>query len=65
MHKEAVTPRSFIAQLRNELKKVTWPTRRQAAQLTGTVFAISLIVALYVGIIDFFMAKILELLAQS
>lgn len=56
---------NFFAQLRSELKKVTWPTRRQAWQLTATVFFISLIVALYVGIIDFFMAKVLEILAQK
>lgn len=54
---------SFVAQIRGELKHVTWPTRQEAMRLTVTVFIISLIVALYVGIIDFFMAKLLEVLA--
>ncbi len=65
MNKQEITPGSFISQMRAELKKVTWPTRAQAAQLTATVFIISLIVALYVGIIDFLMAKVLEFLAQK
>jgi len=42
-----------------EMKKVTWPTRTETIKLTVTVFAISLIVGLYVGIIDVVLAKIL------
>jgi len=49
----------FINDVRDELKKVSWPTRSETIKLTVTVFAISLIVGLYVGIIDVVLAKIL------
>lgn len=47
-----------------ELKKVSWPSKKEAMQLTIVVITISLIVALYVGIIDFFLAKGLEFLTK-
>lgn len=54
----------FVKGLLTELKKVTWPTKRQTIRLTGVVIVISLIVAVYVGIIDLLLAKILEALTQ-
>jgi len=48
--------------IREELKRVTWPTRAEATELTITVVILSLIVALFVGIIDFSFARILGLL---
>jgi preprotein translocase subunit SecE len=54
----------FLADVRAELKKVTWPTKKQTMQLTLTVFVISLIVAGYVGIIDFSLAKVLEFVTK-
>lgn len=48
-----------------ELKKVTWPTREQTTRLTIIVIGISLIIGVYVGIIDVLLTKGLELLAKS
>lgn len=50
--------------IQEELKLVTWPTRQEATELTATVIIISLIVALFVGIIDFSLAKVLETLSH-
>lgn len=60
----AETPISgnFIADVREELKKVTWPSRQQVIRLTAVVIVVSLIVALYVGGLDILLAKALELL---
>lgn len=55
---------NFLAGVRDELKQVTWPTRQEATELTVTVIIISLIVALFVGIIDFSLAKVLDVLSQ-
>lgn len=57
-------PKSLVTGLRDELKQVTWPTRAETIQLTVTVITISLIVALFVGIIDFSLAKVLEFLSR-
>ena len=39
-----------------ELKKVSWPTRAETIRLTSVVIFISLIIGLYIGIIDFLLA---------
>ncbi len=54
----------FFGDVADELKKVTWPTKEDTIKLTATVFIISLIVALYVGIIDVLLAKVLETLTK-
>ena len=48
-----------------ELKKVTWPTKEQTLRLTVIVIGISLIIGIYIGIIDVLLTKGLELLAKS
>ena len=48
-----------------ELKKVTWPTREQTIRLTVIVIGISLIIGVYIGIIDVLLTKGLEMLAKS
>lgn len=56
---------NFFAGIREELKKVTWPTKADTIKLTIIVFLISLIVGAYIGIIDVFLAKLLEILTKS
>lgn len=47
-----------------ELKKVTWPTKEETMRLTVIVIGISLIIGVYIGIIDILLTKGLELLAK-
>ena len=44
--------RRFIDEAWSELKKVTWPTREQTRNLTVLVFAISVVVGLYITALD-------------
>jgi len=44
-----------------ELKKVSWPTKQQAIRHTLLVIAISLVVAAFLGIVDFILTKVLQL----
>ena len=44
--------RRFIDEAWSELKKVTWPTREQVRNLTVLVFTISLVVGLYITLLD-------------
>lgn len=48
----------------DELKKVHWPTRKETIRLTLVVIIISLIIGLYVGMIDLILAKGLEFITQ-
>lgn len=62
MAKLAVKAPTVGTDLFNELKKVTWPTREETIRLTIVVVLISLIIGLYIGIIDSLLAKALEFL---
>jgi len=50
----------FVSQAKAELKKVTWPTRKQTLASTGVVMVIVVIMALYLGIIDLILAKVVK-----
>ena len=48
----------------DELKKVSWPSRKDTIRLTLIVIIVSLIIGLYVGIIDILLAKGLEIITK-
>jgi preprotein translocase subunit SecE len=50
----------FLSQAKAELKKVTWPTRKQTLASTAVVLAIVIVMAIYLGIIDFVLAKLVK-----
>jgi preprotein translocase subunit SecE len=50
----------FVSQAKAELKKVTWPTRQQTLASTGVVMVVVAITAVYLGIIDFILAKLVK-----
>ena len=43
----------YLKEVRAEMKNITWPTRRQTVFYTITVLAISVLVAYYLGLLDF------------
>jgi preprotein translocase subunit SecE len=50
----------FVSQAKAELKKVVWPTRKQTLASTGVVMVIVAVMALYLGIIDLILAKLVK-----
>lgn len=45
-----------------ELKKVVWPTRQEALNLTGIVLVVIFVMAATLGSFDYLFAKLFELL---
>jgi len=45
-------PAQFIQQVRSEVSKITWPTRREVVLTTVMVFALSALAALFFGLVD-------------
>ncbi|MBI2053072.1 MAG: preprotein translocase subunit SecE [Candidatus Ryanbacteria bacterium] len=43
----------FLKDVRTELKKVSWPSRQETVKLTGVVILVSVIVAAFLGLLDF------------
>ncbi|NLN38456.1 MAG: preprotein translocase subunit SecE [Smithella sp.] len=50
----------FLTQARAELKKVTWPTRKQTLASTAVVMVVVAIIAIYLGVVDFILAKVVK-----
>ncbi len=48
----AVDPAKFIREVRAEVAKVTWPTRRETLVTTGLVFAMGALAAIFFFVID-------------
>ncbi|MFA6016929.1 MAG: preprotein translocase subunit SecE [Patescibacteria group bacterium] len=63
MANQKVNP-NFATDVIDELKKVSWPSKEETIRLTTIVIIVSLIIGLYVGIIDILLAKGLEIVTK-
>ncbi len=54
--------KQFFAESRQELKKVTWPTKQQAIASTWVVIAVVVMVSLFLGLVDFMLSKLIRLI---
>lgn len=52
---------NYVKDSKNELKKVTWPNKKEVKQHTILVITISLILAAFLGLMDFFLTKLVEI----
>jgi preprotein translocase subunit SecE len=50
----------FLREAKMELKKVKWPTRKELLASTAVVIVLTLIVALFLGLVDFGLIKIIK-----
>ena len=46
------SPGEFFNQVKAEVRKVVWPTRKEAMQMTGYVFAFVVVMALFLWLTD-------------
>ena len=52
----------YLKETRAELKKVNWPSRQEATNLTLIIIAVTIFMALLLGLIDYIFAKLFELI---
>ena len=50
----------YLKATRVELRHVSWPTQKQAAIYTALIIAVSVCVALYIGVFDFLFTRALD-----
>ena len=48
----AVDPAKFIREVRSEMAKVTWPSRRETLVSTGLVLAMAAAIAIFFLVVD-------------
>ena len=53
--------KQFLSGSRAELKKVTWPTSKQTLASTSVVIIVTIIVSLFLGVVDFGLTKIVKI----
>ena len=51
--------RTYLKETRAELNKVSWPTRREALNLTLIVLAVTVFMAALLGLIDYAFAQLM------
>ena len=52
----------FFRETIGELKKVNWPTRREALNLTGVVLLVIICMTIFLGTLDFIFTKLFALI---
>lgn len=51
----------FLRECKIELKKVKWPTKKELISMTSVVIILILVLAAFLGIVDFGLIKIIKL----
>ncbi|MDP1743630.1 MAG: preprotein translocase subunit SecE [Candidatus Amesbacteria bacterium] len=59
-----MNPVQYFKDTLSELKQVQWPSRQKTAQLSAIVVAVSILMAAYVGALDFGFANLLKYLIK-
>lgn len=59
-----MNPFKYIGEVKQELKKVEWPTREKTIRLTVIVVAASAFVGIYIGALDWLFTYLLTFLVK-
>ena len=54
--------KQFLREFRIEMKKVTWPSRKEIVASTGVVLVVVLLISFYLGLADLLLSKMLKLM---
>lgn len=56
--------REFLREIRAELRKVVWPTRKETVNLTMIVIGVSMAVGVFLGLVDFAFGEMFQILLR-
>ncbi len=59
-----INPFKYVQQVRNEVSKIVWPTRKETMTTTVMVFIMSALVALFFFIIDTITSNLLDIILK-
>ncbi|MFH1145406.1 MAG: preprotein translocase subunit SecE [bacterium] len=55
----------YIREVIDELKQVSWPSKKQVVRDTALVVGISALVALFLGVLDFALSNLLQYIINN
>lgn len=58
----ALNPAKFVREVRQEMKRVTWPTRKETIVSTVTVLVVVTIASLFFLLVDLFAGSVIRLI---
>ena len=64
MNKYLKQTTAFLTEVKTEVKKVSWPSRKETTGGTVVVLIAVLIIASFLGIVDISLSKIVKILIQ-
>lgn len=64
--KKSIVDKSFqfLREVKIELKKVTWPSRKQTLGSTAVVIILVMIISLFLGMVDFGLSSLIRVILQ-
>jgi preprotein translocase subunit SecE len=54
--------KNFLTDTKNELKKVTWPTKEELKEATRVVIVASFLLTVFIGAVDQVLSRIVKLI---
>ena len=57
-------PLEYLREVRVELKQVVWPTKQAVARMTVLIVAVSILVGIFIGGLDYAFTKLFQLAIQ-
>ena len=60
-----IKPFGFINEVKEELSKITWPTREQTIRYTVLVIAVVIVVGFFLGGLDYILTSFTAVLVQK
>lgn len=58
-------PFKFLREVKDEMAKVTWPTRSETAKLTTVVVIVSIAIGAFIGGLDYILTIVTEALISK
>jgi preprotein translocase subunit SecE len=52
--------RQFVVEAWQELRKVTWPSRKEALGTTGVVLILVILISIFLGLVDFSLSRLVR-----
>ena len=56
----SISPVEFLRQVRQEVGKVTWPSRRETVQTTAMVFLMVILASIFFFVVDLALGQIIR-----